>query len=71
MDIFKKILKMKPLILSILTIVSGLIGTVFAYNGFVKLTGLISGIFGFLGIICYLFCFVFLIFTIIEMLDYL
>jgi len=71
MDILKKILKMKPLILSILTIVSGLIGTIFAYNGFVKLTGLISGMFGFLGIICYIFCFIFLVFTIVEMLDYL
>ena len=71
MDILKKILKMKPLVLSILTIVSGLIGTIFAYNGFVKLTGLISGIFGFLGIICYIFCFIFLVFTIVEMLDYL
>ena len=71
MDILKKILKMKALVLSILTIVSGLIGTIFAYNGFVKLTGLISGIFGFLGIICYIFCFIFLVFTIVEMLDYL
>ena len=71
MDILKKILKMKPLVLSILTIVSGLIGTIFAYNGFVKFTGLISGIFGFFGIICYIFCFIFLVFTIVEMLDYL
>lgn len=71
MDILKKILKMKPLVLSILTIVSGLIGTIFAYNGFVKFTGLISGIFGFLSIICYIFCFIFLVFTIVEMLDYL
>lgn len=71
MDILKKILKMKPLVLFILTVASGLFGTIFAYNGFVKFTGLISGIFGFLGIICYMFCFIFLVFTIVEMIDYL
>lgn len=70
MDLLK-IFKMKPVICGILMIISGIFGTMFMYGGLVTLTGLISGIFGFLGIICYIFCLVFLIFTIIEMMDYL
>ena len=70
MDI-SKIFKTKFFVLFILTIVSGLLATMFMYGGLETLTGLISGMFVFLGVVCYLFCFFFLVFTIVEMIDFL